>query len=120
MAPIGPAVVQPFAADFGASGGDYVVPAGKQAVVELITFDNWQQDTGLYKLLVSLTVNAKFIEFRLGPTFVQPYKPTNSLRYYGVHSLRLYADPGSTIHVGGNGVIGQGGVTISGHLIDHP
>jgi hypothetical protein len=124
VAPVQLAVSQPFSANFPTTGGTYSVPAGKQAVIEIVAFQNFAADDGYYFVLLTTTANSQSNVYTLGPTFVQRYSLTNSQYTFGNHSLRVYADPGSTIQLDGQFAGGTGGgsagISISGFLVNYP
>jgi hypothetical protein len=124
VSPVQPAVSQPFSAHFDYPGGTYSVPAGKQAVIEFVAFQGYGLPNGYYFVLLTTTANSQSNVYTLGPTFVQKDSDNNKQYTFGNHSLRVYADPGSTIQLQGQFAEatpgGSTGISISGFLVNYP
>jgi hypothetical protein len=107
---------------FQASGGDtsgtfsFTVPAGNRLAIETITLQIYQNTTGILAPVVSTVADGRAATHALSLS----YHPVDPHRSWATHSVRLYADPSSTVTITiavGTIQIGEFTASVSGYLV---
>jgi hypothetical protein len=109
------------ASPFGQTGSPAItVPAGKHLVVETLSVQLDVTPAGSkLEAFVNYTCGAANVTLFVPITFAYADSSTGFDFYVGMQSVRLYADPGTSLVVSGAGPVSTGTLflTVSGYLV---